>query len=178
MTNTETAYKLKEGCGFYLDVFGQPEKVKLNQLIPIATRVKFSHQAAVVRWKSDYKMWKLAEPRVDWYPPIAETQNEDRPFFDLTDVDSPKDFWSTPNEKINKDIIVWREIGVAYIFGFVKRGIGKSVKGYSLGGGYYDPPEYEPGYFDALTYVPLYALKSHIEGVDYFFAPTQCVEVI
>jgi hypothetical protein len=122
-------------------------------------------------------LWKLVEPAYDVYPRIEEKDEKDDDHFMLIN-DGPRDFWGTPIDKINKNIVVWKATGVAYVFGFVKRGIGWSSPASYSGGGYEYEPEYDPGFFDASRgYVPLYALKSQLQGVGYFFAPIQSVEI-
>lgn len=168
-------FELLEGHGFYLDIFPAKEhgRIRQNDLIPIAARVRYTHLAAVVRWKPDVKFWKITEPRQDWYPPM-HVKEDDFVIFN----DQPKDFWTTPLDRINKNVVVWRQIGQAYVFGFTTRGIGESVKSSYSPSSYYGEAEYDPGYFDAKFMAPLYALKSHLQGVNYFFAPMKCVEVI
>lgn len=176
-TAEKPTFELLEGHGFYLDIFPASTHGKIRQadLIPIASRVRFTHLAAVVRWKQQYKCWRITEPRQDWFPPMEVNDREGELFFSL---DPPTDFWSTPLDRINKNIVVWKQIGEAYVFGFVKRGIGESVKTSYTPASFYGEADYDPGYFDAKFMAPLYALKSHLQGVDYFFAPIKCVEVI
>lgn len=60
----------------------------------------------------------------------------------------------------------------------LKRGIGNSAKSYYSPAGAWGEAEYEQGYFDPIAYVPLYALKAQLPGVEYMFAPIQCVKVL
>lgn len=175
-TVNKPQFELLEGHGFYLDVFPASThgKVKQTDLIPIAARVRYTHLAAVVRWKKDYKLWRITEPKQEWYPPMHVEEPEHTFSLDVFE----RDFWSTPLDRINKNVVVWRQIGEAYVFGYTTRGIGESVRSSYTPSSYYGEADYEQGYFEAKFMAPLYALKSHLQGVDYFFAPIRCVEVI
>lgn len=74
-------------------------------------------------------------------------------------------------QQYNKTVMVWPSEFYGWIIGMVRKGIGESHKGSYYGGGYYDPPDYDPGYLSVDMYVDLYVIKLYYQGTDYVYAP-------
>lgn len=165
-----------------------PMSLAHNDELPIGTLVRWSHRAAVARWKAasyprdEYAGdWLLTEgvgkggwrPRMSPIPPgesatvLAFTQDLD-PFYERP-----------PRDGVNKTVFVWPDVGAGFLFGLVRRGIGRSEPARAASGGWLGgsevPDEGDPGGFAAEAFVPLYAIKCELQGVSYLLAPTWAV---
>jgi hypothetical protein len=69
----------------------------------------------------------------------------------------------------NKSLLVWPEEGQGCVVGLVRRGIGRSVSGYTTRSDYGE--EYESGWFVAEEWHWLYAVKTTMRGLDVIFVP-------
>lgn len=79
--------------------------------------------------------------------------------------------------RINKTIVVWPAEGEGVVFALIRRGIGRSVRGYESG---YEYPEWNPGWFEADEWHWLYAVKTTLSGLNVIYVPlwaAQKVEV-
>lgn len=134
--------------------------------LPLGAHVTYTARAAVARWRDSDQpnRWVL-------YEGAGRNENPFRAPEDLFDEGWPQPILATGREHLNKSVIVWPEEGSGIVIGFVRRGIGKSEKGYMSHGGYYGEPEYEPGYFNPKVLVPLYAVKTHLLGLGYLLVP-------
>lgn len=150
--------------------FAPPSKQPRDGLL-LGDRVSWTHRAAVVRHTSK-------DGRSEWFP-VEGTERGWRPMI-LADRQEPGLFglysdpwWSRPCPRStpNKSVVVWPEDGTGILFGYVRRGIGRSW-GLSGGHGGMFEDDYEPGGFAPTAYVPLYAVKVLLTGVKYMLAPT------
>lgn len=153
-----------------LALFAPPSKAPAD-FLDIGTRVRYSHRAAVIR-HFDPHGWVLTEGRYwhDWRPPISRQEVKDE--FGIFEHDP---WYTRPRQpgQPNKSLLVWPEEGEAVLIGFVRRGIGRSTPPSGYTSTFED--SYEPGYFQAERFVPLYAIKPTLQGVAYMLAPTWAV---
>ena len=72
------------------------------------------------------------------------------------------------NGKLNKTIVVWPQEGEGCVCGLIRRGIGRSVRGYESG---YEYPDWNPGYFVAVEWHWLYVVKCSLQQKDGLYVP-------
>jgi hypothetical protein len=72
------------------------------------------------------------------------------------------------NGKLNKTIVVWPEEGKGFVFGLIRRGVGRSHRGYESG---YEYPEWNPGGFSVSEWHWLYAVKTSLSGLSVIYVP-------
>lgn len=161
-----------------------PMKLAHADELELGTWVTWTHEAAVARWIASKFVaprdgiageWRL-EGHGHWRPymgPGPWDTNEFDPTF-AEDV-----FWNREPHApdfVNKTVVVWPAPGEGLIVGLARRGIGRSERSRPAGGhmawGY---DEGEQGGFAADAYVPLYAVKSVLQGVRLYFVPTWAV---
>lgn len=154
----------------------------LDDRFELGDRIRFSHRAAVVRWrKNDYGdggMWLVTEglpKRAAWRPPIDPDPETPKVGFGL--LSEPDDWYSRPRaDGTNKSILVWPETGEGLVFGLVRRGFGESVP--ARGSTTWFEDNYEPGYFATDGFAWLYAVKSELDGLDYALVPPWAAEAL
>lgn len=159
-----------------LAAFAPPHRLPHADELPLGARVRFHHRAAVARWTT-YEHgpgeWRLTEGvERGWRPAISPPERDPRDI-EFSFADDP--FYRRRSGRTNKTVIVWPEEGDGFLFGLVRRGIGE---GYSPSGGYdhwTGEHEYDPGGFSAQALVPLYAIKTGLNGVRYLLCPTWAV---
>lgn len=171
----------------------------------IGTRVSCTHRAAVARYK---KLWKDYEPAplgIGDYTKLDLTgaKPEKAPFgwkivegclkndfaddgltiFDMSYRHRMYYFAGYPQAKLqygkaNKTVMVWPEDYYGWVIGIVRKAIGESHAAYHSSGGYWEPPEWEPGYCSVDMYVDLYVIKLAYVGVQYVYAPMWAVSKV
>lgn len=155
--------------------FVPPRTLPHADELPLGASVEYSHRAAVARWKpgerhADTGSWWLTEGVVkDERPRIwAKEPEEDRGgVFAWTPDDGF--YYRQPTNRINKSVFVWPERGAGVMFGLVRRGVGESYRASGGSGSMFD--SFEPGGFDPVGYVHLYAVKLTLSGLGYVLVP-------
>jgi hypothetical protein len=179
--------------------------LKWDDRLPLGTYVKYHHRAGVARHKrhtflhedspDTRKGWILVAGtlpnesvmvirnniRVPAYM-LGDEEVENLPKINKMYTDRIKDmFYDWPQaldahkQKINKTVMVWPDDGSGWIMGKIRKSIGVSSPGGIYGGGYFEPPEWEPGYHHTLMYVDLYVVKVSYEGTNYVLCPLWAV---
>lgn len=147
--------------------------------LPLGTRVAYTHRAAVARWRTgrdrfEQSEWLLTEgvtPRGGWRPSFTPAEEPERFSIEFGFVADP--FYTRPIEGVNKTVFCWPEDGEGLLIGLVRRGVGSSYAASRSHGGFLgDYDDFEPGGFHAHLFVPLYAVKHELNGVDYTLHPT------
>lgn len=163
-----------------------PRKLAHDEELPLGARVLWHHRAAVIRWrwsesgrfgKEPWGDWWVAEgvpKRSGWRPRMALIPEGESEAVLAFTQDLDPFYERPPRDGNNKTVIVWPEEGHGFVFGLVRRGIGQSVSASGTASMYHD--NFEPGYFDAVGYVPLYAVKSELAGVNYMLVPHWAVK--
>jgi hypothetical protein len=136
--------------------------------ITLGARVSYHHRAAVARYRRPFEGSK--ERRWTLHEGASKTAyiRGAEPF---TSLGQERDrFWEWPaiharNGELNKTIMVWPEEGTGVVIGRVRRGIGISSRGYGHG------EDYEPGYFDPISWHELFAVRHELRGVEYILVP-------
>lgn len=158
-----------------------PRVLPWAEELPLTAHVRWSHRAAVARWKraqyvegGEWLLVEGVEKRSGWRPNMGRDIREDNLPFNEWLHDDP--FWHReprPQDP-NKTVVVWPEDGSGYLFGLVRRGIGISEPA-RKGGGWIGSDMYDegdPGGFAAEGFVHLYAVKGELRGVGYWLVPT------
>ena len=144
--------------------------------LELGAYVRWHHRAGVAR--------KLEQKRPDmfasdgWWSPwilTREAGGSDADRYGLGNAVSPLKGMALTDSSINKTVVCWPEEGGGIVIGLVRKGIGVSVRGYESG--YYETPEWNPGYFNAREWIWLYAVKGWISGTNYYYVPTWAVTI-
>lgn len=161
-----------------------PTRLAHADELELGTHIRYSHLACVARWHTkDTRTpeWRLTEGAIKgWRPRMSEPP----PDFDARDLEYGfiSDPWyerrhdGSQYDLVNKTVIVWPAVGEGVVFGLVRRGIGHSYPA-SGGTGMFDD-SWEPGGFSVQAYVPLYAVKTQLGGLDYLLVPPWACEPI
>jgi hypothetical protein len=134
--------------------------------LELGDRVRFHHRAAVARLPDKLPPDPLfgADRTMYAWDVVAKEGGRPERAFEET-------HWlqrMPRNSRVNKTIICWPDEGEGVIVGMIRRGIGRSVRGYESG---YEYPEWNPGYFDAREWHWLYVVKAGLTQRDPFYVP-------
>ena len=135
----------------------------------LGDRIHYHHRACVARVPSQASGGTgifATEPRLAAWCPIK--QEGGTPPVDRYPFEEPNWLTRMPVRKQNKTILVWPEKGEGMIYGMIRRGIGTSHAGYTSG---YEYPEWNPGYFEAVEWHWLYAVKTSLSGLTGIYVP-------
>lgn len=154
-----------------------------SEHLDLGQRVRYHHRACVARAKrQDYAThayWiACGEGRHGWDNRLHPRGKCDYLSFDPFRpglLDHPRNP-PVPRFGVNKTIMIWPEEGEGIIIGLVRRGIGESVPA-SGGDGLFND-SWEPGYFTPYQWVWLYAIKTHLNGLDMVLAPMCAVSPV
>lgn len=156
-----------------LATFAPPLSVKRDELLPVGARVSWSHRAAVMRRRRISEEagagteWVTIEGvEKFWRPPMSKQVD------DAFGLETDEWYQRPVRGGLNKSVLVWPEEGEGVVIGFVRRGVGESYSSSRGHGMFGDGDDFEPGGFAAHGFVPLYAVKSRLEGLDYSLVPT------
>lgn len=178
--------------------FAPPTQLRVDATLPLGSRVRWTHLAAVARWydkgEADMHEWVITEPRAHGFRPRMASEPVLRGGTDIPIEFGDGDAWEAEQRWYrtrrggrdgvevyydrNKTVLVWPYEGDGYLFGLVRRGIGASSKAHSYYDSYNGEHDYDPGGFAAECYVPLYAVKRQLSGLGYLFAPHWAVSVV
>lgn len=159
-----------------LALFAPPTALPEDAKLELGQRILYSHRAVVVRWwwkeresPERGSEWVVREGGNRQYPP--HIMGDVAPRDDLLHDGSTDRFYDRALKDLTKTVFVYPDENEAVVTGYVRRGIGKSYKGTSWSGSYYDGPEYEQGFFVPLAYAKLYVVRWHLNGTAYGLVP-------
>lgn len=149
-------------------------------MITLGTRVAYTHRADVVRLMNGN--WGSGKPKMEWVfqgkggsskRPGLHRHGEG---YVVTFV-APKirnesaELAIEAEERDNKSVMVWPEVGSGVVTGLITKKVGRSV-GSGGGTNLYGEGEWDPGYFEARATVHLYVVRWELKGTEFAFVPT------